>query len=359
MKIAIVAPPWFAIPPLGYGGIERVVSYLADGLAGRGHDVTLFAPGGSRCLGKLESYFPEPRSADIGHPLVEAAHVIHAYARWREFDIIHDHTAIGPIAGAHLEVPVVQTVHGPITEQFATYCRALSSSVHLVAISAHQRSAIPEECAATVIPHAVPTEGVPFRKKRGEHLLFVGRACPEKGVLDAIEIARRSQRKLKLFLKVNEPPERQFLEERVQPALRGVDHEICAQVSPQKLQGEYARALATLFPIHWPEPFGLVMAESMAAGTPVIAFREGSVEEVVLDGKTGRICDSLEEAVGAVESIGNIDREACREHVELNFSIPVAVKRHEHLFQALLTSGETASSAVPRHLTFLNLPTAP
>ncbi len=336
LRIALIAPPWFAVPPTGYGGIELVVSYLADGLADRGHDVTLFAAGGSRTSAQLVETYREPPSELIGDPVVEAAHLVEAYDRWREYDIIHDHTMVGLIAGSVLPTPVVHTVHGQILDRFVPFYRAVGSRVSLVCISGHQRSTLPAGIDATVIHNGVNCADYPFRGERGDYLLFVGRMCPEKGVLAAIEIARRTGIRLVLIAKVNEPAERAYFEQQVRPALAGVESTLHFQ-PPQELKAEaYRGALATLFPIDWPEPFGLVMAESMAAGTPVIAFRRGSVPEVIADGVTGFVCDGIEDAVAAVQRVGTLDRRACRDRAMSLFDASRCVASHEQLYLDIL-----------------------
>lgn len=339
LRIGIVAPPWFAVPPVGYGGVEWVVSYLADGLVERGHDVTLFASGGSRTKARLVTVYDDPPSAALGDGIVEAAHVAHAYALERSFDIIHDHTILGLLAARSCAVPVVHTVHGEVTPLVARVYRELAPALHFVAISNNQAATLPPGCRHTTVYNGIDTSLFPFRAQPGEYLLFVGRMNAEKGILPAIEIARRTGRPLLVLAKVNEAPEKEFFEAMVRPALRGVDAEVRLQVTHEEKARAYGEAYATLFPIGWPEPFGLVMVESMAAGTPVIAFRNGSVPEVVKDGVTGFVCETVEEAVAAVGRVDEIDRGACRRHVEEHFSARVNVEQHERLFLSL--AGET------------------
>lgn len=338
MRIALVAPPWFAVPPLGYGGTERVVAYLADGLAGRGHSVTLFASGGSRSRANLVSHYREPPSASLGQSLVEASHLMEAFRRWDEFDIIHDHTFLGLLAASGVRVPVVHTVHGVIgPESYAYYRSAAAAGVHFVAISHRQRRDFPPEARTEVIWNALEPGAIPFGATPGAYLLFVGRMSPEKGICDAIEIARRAGWPLVVCAKVNEQAERDYFEREVKPALSAIPHELLEQPEPSVLRGMYAGAYATLFPISWEEPFGLVMIESMAAGTPVVAFNRGSVPEIIEDGRTGRIVESIEEAVEALPAIASIDRQACRDRVQRLFSAATAVSRHEALYKRIVT----------------------
>ncbi len=337
MRIALVAPPWFAVPPAGYGGIERVVHYLAEGLVELGHDVTLFAAGGSQTAGKLVETFDHPPSPFLGDPLIEAEHLMQVFARWREFDIIHDHTRLGSLIAPAVDIPVVHTIHGELTPEYKRYYEhAHAHGVELVCISEHQRSTLPDGLSATVIWNAMDLRTWPFGKEPGDYLLFVGRMNPAKGILPAIEIARRAGRRLVICAKINEVEEQEYFELQVRPVLSKVEHELHFQPPPEKLRALYAGARATLFPISWPEPFGLVMIESMAAGTPVIAFRNGSVPEVIEDGVTGRICETVEEAVEAEKTIDQLDRTACRQRVRELFSAPVAVRKHEALYRRLL-----------------------
>ncbi len=348
LRIGIVAPPWFAVPPVGYGGIEWVVSTLAEGLVERGHHVTLFASGGSQTRGRLVSTYAEPPSAQLGDAFVEAPALLEAYAHWDEFDIIHDHTMLGLIAGANVPVPVAHTVHGQVIPTFYRLYERLAGRVEVVAISRNQASTLPPSCRPTVIYNGTDLERFPFAAdSRGEYLLFVGRMSPEKGILSAIEIARRVAMPLLVLAKVNEQPEREYFEALVKPALRGVEHEVRLQSSHTEKVAAYQNALATLFPIDWPEPFGLVMTESMACGTPVIAFRRGSVPEVIADGRTGFVCDGIEQAAEAAGRTKLLSRADCRAWVEENFSAERNVALHEELFLRMAGAEEPEANVLP------------
>ncbi len=349
LRIALVAPPWFAVPPTGYGGIEWVVSLLAEGLVERGHDVTLFASGGSKTRAKLVSAYETPPSEELGDALAECVAVTDAYSHWREFDIIHDHTLLGLAAASAVDVarvPVVHTVHGQVDARSARLYRKVASRVEFVAISRSQQATLPSECSSRVIHNGIDTALFPMRAEPGEYLLFVGRMNADKGILQAIEIAKQSGRQLMILAKINEASERAYYETVVRPALAGVRAEFHEQAPHEMKVAAYQHAFATLFPILWPEPFGLVMAESMACGTPVIAFRRGSVPEVVADGKTGFICDSVEEAVEALERVPSLDRRDCRRHVEEHFSARLNVDRHEALYLDLAHRSSLAKTVV-------------
>ncbi|MCC6382351.1 MAG: glycosyltransferase family 4 protein [Dehalococcoidia bacterium] len=338
LRIGLIAPPWFAVPPKGYGGIELVVSYLADGLVERGHEVTLFAAGGSATRARLVTPYGEEQAPLIGDAFVEARHLLDAYACWQDFDVIHDHTLLGLLAGAQLPLPVVHTIHGPVTDRVGPLYERLAHGVELVAISENQRSTLPPGVDATVIHNGIDTDSIAFREQPGgDYLVFVGRMSPEKGVAEAIDIARAAGMPLLILAKINEEPERRYYQEVVLPRVAGGDVEVLEHASPQQKFRAYRGALATLFPIQWPEPFGLVMIESMATGTPVIAMRRGSAPEVIEDGVTGFLCDSLDEAVDAVSRVRELSRLACRERTERLFNARSKVAAHEELYWSLVS----------------------
>lgn len=327
MRIALIAPPWFDVPPRGYGGIERVVSLLADGLADAGHDVTLFATGGSNTRARLEPTFAQERPELMGHSAVTTENSVRAYRNWREFDIIHDHTVEGLAAAAATTAPVVHTLHGPLLPEYRSLYRALPRNIHFIAISKEQQRTLPPECESTVIWNPVDVDSMPWSEQAGDYLLFVGRATPDKGPVEAAQIAEMAGKRLIMFLKVNEPPEHQYFD-LIEPLLQRAGVEVHLQSTEAEKQEAFRGALATLFPISWPEPFGLVMAESMAAGTPVIAFRQGAAPEVIEDGVTGFVVDDIEAAVEAVSRLPQLSRADCRARVERFFSPRAAIERH-------------------------------
>lgn len=335
LAIALVAPPWFTVPPKGYGGVERVVAILANGLARAGHQVTLFAPGGSDTLARLETTFEAQVPQLMGDMAVSTENTVRAYRRWRDFDVIHDHTVAGLGAAAAADLPVVHTVHGVVLPEYFSLYAALPHHVHLVAISVSQRRSLPQERPVTVIRNAVDVAHTRWSDRPGDYLLFVGRASPDKGPLEAVEIARRAGMPLRMLIKVNEPPEREYFAH-IRHALKSPGIEYDLEVSEEEKQEAYAGAFATLFPISWPEPFGLVMIESMAAGTPVIAFRHGAVTEVVEHGVTGIICQDVDSAVEALSVVPTLDRAACRARVERLFGAETAVAAHEALYGRLI-----------------------
>ena len=337
MKIAQIAPPWIAVPPLGYGGIEWVVALLADELAARGHDVTLFASGGSVTKAKLDSVFdPAPGPTKIGDTYLEVMHAFHAYERAGEFDVIHDHSGmVGLAIAASVGHNVVHTVHGPLIEDALRWYRMVSGRVDFVAISDSQMKPGPDLSWAGRVYNGIPVERYPFRTEKEDFLLFVGRVNREKGPEVAVDVARRTGARLVMAAAIKEKFEQAYWDENVKPILTGKE-EILGEITVDEKADLMARARAVLFPIQWEEPFGLVMAEANACGTPVLAFPRGAVPEVIADGETGFLCAdaaAMSEAVGRVEEI---DPHACRARVEKMFSAQAMTSGYEDVYARVL-----------------------
>ena len=339
LSIALLAPCWLTVPPDGYGGIEAMVARLADGLVERGHDVTLFASGGSETKAVLESAYEEaPGMAEaVDKPYLEFAHVLDAYDQAERFDVLHDHTfPTGPSIGSHVdETAVVHTVHGPPADPSARpiYGR-LGDRVHLVAISDFQRELTPEVQYAATVHNGIDVERHPWRAEKEDFLLFVGRMNPEKGVHLAAEAANELGRRLLIAGKMAEPDEEAYFDAQVKPHLSD-DVEYIGQIDEATKLDLYSRAAATLMPIQWAEPFGLVMVESMACGTPVVALRNGSVPEIVEEGVGGFVVDDMEEFKAAIGRIATIDPGQCRRLVEDRFSIDAMVAGYEEVYASV------------------------
>lgn len=340
MRIAVVAPVWFPVPPRGYGGIELVVSLLADGLADRGHDVTLFASGGSRTRARLVSPMPEPPDpAQLGNSWYDAFHALEAYLFDASFDIVHDHAGVvGPVLGAVVAQltgrPVVHTLHGPWTDEAKLLYGTVGRFVHLVAISQaqmHSSDGIPH---VGVVHNGIDVDQYGFERVKEERLVYIGRANADKGPAEAIRIARRAGLPITMILKRGEPPERAYFESQVQPLL-GSDVELLENVPHERKVAELARAQAFVFPIRWPEPFGLVMAEAMACGTPVVATGWGAAPELVDDGVTGFLRDAEDDLVEAVRLARDIDPHACRARAVERFSAAAMVDGYVEIFERL------------------------
>ncbi|MBV8079958.1 MAG: glycosyltransferase family 4 protein [Actinobacteria bacterium] len=329
MKIAVLAPVWFPVPPTGYGGIEWVVWLLADGLVEAGHDVTLFAAGQSRTKAKLEYVFEEAPSDEIGHTFTELRHALHCYARQDDFDLINDHTGLmGAAIGGALRTPVVHTVHGPVDGvPGAVYeqVSAVSPNVGLISISMNQRKPKPNLNWIGNCPNALDFDLYPFAPDRGDYLLFVGRMSPDKGAHRAVRTAIETGMPLKIAGKMREPLEKQYFDAYVRPHLND-RIEYVGEVSHGEKVELLQHARVTLFPIEWEEPFGLVMIESMACGTPVVATRWGAVPEVIEHGRSGIIVDDWSVAPAAILEADQLSPEACRSYAEQHFS-PVRMVR--------------------------------
>jgi len=323
LRIAILAPVWFAVPPIGYGGIEWIVSLLADGLVDAGHDVTLFASGDSKTKAKLSSVFDVAPSLLIGQAETELRHALACFARADEFDVVHDHS--GPPAaavGGAVATPVVHTVHGPLDgvagELYERIAR-VAPDVGLISISLNQRKPKPDLPWVANIPNALDFSLYPCKPHRGDYLLFLGRMSADKGAHRAIAVAMETGIPLKLAGKRNEPQEHDYFAEYVEPHLvDGIEYlgEVTHGQKVELLQN----ARATLFPIEWEEPFGLVMIESMACGTPVIATRRGAVPEVIEHGRSGIVVEDYREMPAALEAADGIDPWECRHFVEERFA---------------------------------------
>jgi glycosyltransferase involved in cell wall biosynthesis len=348
VKVAVLSPVWFPVPPVGYGGIEWIVSLLADGLVDAGHDVTLFASGDSHTKAELVSIYDVAPSAEIGRSQVEIRHALTCFERAEEFDVINDHS--GPPAaaiGGAVATPVVHTVHGPLDgepgdlyEQIAR----VAPSTGLISISMNQRKPRPELPWLANIPNALDFSVYPFAPHRGDYLLFLGRFSPDKGAHRALAVAMEMGLPLKLAGKCREPLEREYFHELIEPHLRPGQIEYLGEVTHGEKVELLQNARATLFPIEWEEPFGLVMIESMACGTPVIATRWGSVPEVIEHGKTGIIVDDWRIIPAALEEADALDPLVLRRTVEERFSPERMVADYVRAFRAAADrAGATAS----------------
>ena len=311
------------MPPTGYGGIEWVVSLLADGLVDSGHDVTLFASGDSHTIAELAAIHRVAPSEWIGRSFWELRHVLHCYERAGDFDVINDHS--GPFAaalGAAIDTPVVHTVHGPLVgepgELYDQVTR-VAPSTGLISLSMNQRKPRPDFNWIANCPNALDLSVYPFRPQRGDYLLFLGRMSPDKGAHRAVAVAMEAGLPLKIAGKMREPKEREYSEQFVEPHL-GDGIEWLGEVSHGEKVELLQHARATLFPIEWEEPFGLVMIESMACGTPVIATNRGAVGEVIEHGRSGIIVEDYRIMGSALEEADRLDSRELRRFVEEHFS---------------------------------------
>jgi glycosyltransferase involved in cell wall biosynthesis len=349
MRIAQIAPPFESVPPERYGGTERVIATLTDELVRRGHDVTLFASGDSKTTARLVPVVDEalwhhdPPYKDF---LPFWTMVLDLVApELDKFDVIHSHLDHFGYPLARLaDRPVVTTLHGrlDLPELEALHDRV--TDVPLVSISDAQREPAPRANWVATVYHGIPLDTLTLNPKRGEYLAFLGRISPEKGPDTAIEVARRAGLPIKIAARKplenkDDPNVRrdwEYYTSTVEPLLQSRDVELVGQVDDDQKHDFLCNAAALLFPIHWPEPFGLVMVEALACGTPVVAFRNGSVPEVLEHGVTGFICDTEDEMVDAVKRIDEIDRSRCRSEAERRFSPAVMADAYERVYEQLI-----------------------
>lgn len=336
MRIALVAPPWTPVPPSLYGGIELVVDRLARGLHDAGHDVLLFTTGDSTCPVPRRWLLAEAEGDRIGMSVPEIRHVMAAYDVVRDAHIVHDHTVLGPIYAERFGgPPVVTTVHGPFNEELADIYGRIADRVPVVAVSHAQCRPVPHIPIARVIHHGIDASEFPFGDGAGGYALFLGRLSPDKGAHRAIEVARKAGIPLLLAGKMRETWEHEYFHSEVEPHL-GPGAEYLGEVPHEEKVRLLAGARALLFPIRWNEPFGLVMLEALACGTPVLAFPEGAAPEVVEHGRTGFLCEDEASMAEALTKIDTIDRRACRAAVEGYFSTERMVREHLELYERVL-----------------------
>jgi glycosyltransferase involved in cell wall biosynthesis len=343
MRIAVIAPVWFPVPPSGYGGIELVVALLVDGLVDAGHDVTLFASGGSETKATLVSPMEEaPDPSELGNPWYDGFHALSSYLRIDRdhFDLVHDHAGVvGPVCGAmlHGNPPVVHTLHGPWTPQTRVFYSAAADHVHLVAISDAQRADNPAVTYSGTVHNGIDLDAYAYREHKDDFLVYIGRANPDKGPKEAITIARRAGLPLHMILKRNEPPEREYFEREIQPLLAS-DIELHENVPHDVKVDLLGRACAMVFPIRWPEPFGLVMVEAMACGTPVVTTNWGAAPEIVDDGVTGFRRDGEDDLVEALSRVRDLSPADCRRRVEDHFSVHSMVRGYDQIYRDVRTT---------------------
>ncbi|MBD2314707.1 glycosyltransferase family 4 protein [Desertifilum sp. FACHB-1129] len=340
MRIAQVSPLVERVPPPAYGGIEQIVSLLTDELVRRGHEVTLFASGDSITSAQLESVHPRALRLDSSvkeYGIYDMLQLSQVYERASEFDIIHSHMGCATLPYAQLvKTPTVHTLHGiftPDNEKLFTHARRQP----YVSISNAQREPrLNLNCVATVY-NGIDLSQYTFRAQpeNPPYLAFLGRLSPEKGPHIAIEIAKRSGWHLKMAGKVD-AVDVDYFENVIKPEIDGRQIEYFGEVTQSEKAALLEGAVATLFTITWREPFGLVMVESMASGTPVIGMRMGSAPEVIAHGQTGFLCDNIEEAIAAIDQVSQLNRHDCREHVQNRFSVQKMVDGYEAVYQQLL-----------------------
>jgi glycosyltransferase involved in cell wall biosynthesis len=346
LRILLVAPPLLPVPPPTYAGTERVVAALGDELHRRGHHVALVASGDSEVA--YEHIPTVERSLwSTGFAGDYASYMQHTIeVAWRaaeRFDIVHLHMENhGFLFAEHAPVPVVTTMHGRLDAPGLPELLEAHPDVALVAISESQRRFFPDLNWVGTIHHGLPLGGMPFSETPGDYLAFVGRITEEKGIREALELARRSHVRLRVAAKVKSASEFRHFEEVVQPAIDADEMDWLGEVGPLERDPLYAGALATVMLGGWPEPFGLVAIESMATGTPVIARRAGALTETVEHGVTGFLVDDVAEAELALERIPDLDRRRIRELTLERFSPARMTDDYERVYRKVLAEHATA-----------------
>ena len=350
MRIGIIAPPWIPVPPPAYGGTEAVLDTLARGLQDAGHDVLLFASADSTCAVPTASMFSEGIGLGVGGSACELRHVIAAYAAMEQFgaDVVHDHSLVGPFYAQTLPgVAVVTTAHGPFTSDLGDVYRALGDHVPVIAISADHASTPGDVPIAVTIHHGVRIDDHPFGSGRGGYAVFLGRMHPDKGVDTACRVARSAGMPLRIAAKMREPAEKAWFSSTVEPLLT----EEVTYVGELELADKLALladAVCLLNPIAWSEPFGMVMIEALACGTPVVVTPCGAAPEIVDDGVTGFVRASIAGLTVGLQSAARLDRRSCRAAAAERFSAERLVDDHLACYERAIERAWTPTTARSR-----------
>jgi glycosyltransferase involved in cell wall biosynthesis len=340
LRIAMLAPPWIAVPPPAYGGIEAVIHLLCEGLVECGHEVTLFAAPGSQSRANVFSPLETPHEREIGAALYEADHVgscFHEVARAadaRPYDVIHDHCgSVALVTAPFVRTPIVHTVHGPFVGEMVPFYRRHGRKATIVGLSHDQLSRAPMQThGAHVVPNPIDARSWPLRTEKEDYALWIGRMSPDKGPHRAIDAAVAADTPLVLAGPV-QPGQEEYFRKEVQPRVDGERVRYLGQIAYEEKGDLFAGARAMLMPIRWPEPFGMVMIEALACGTPVIAFPEGSAPEIVDDGRTGFLVRDEEEMAARIGDVSAIDPTECRREALERFDVPRVVELYESAYR--------------------------
>lgn len=338
MKIAMLSPLSWRTPPRHYGPWENIVSLLTEQLVSMGIKVTLFASGDSITAGKLVSVCERPYSENptIDPKVWECLHIAELFRRADEFDLIHNHYDFLPLSySGFTQTPVVTTIHGFSSPSILPVYKKYNDSTHYVAISEADKSTELDYMAT--VHHGIDLNLFTYQQQAGDYLLFLGRIHPDKGVHDAIEVARKTGNRLIIAGIVQD---KNYFKEQIEPCIDGSKVEYIGSVGPEKRQEIMGGALALLHLIHFDEPFGLSVVESMACGTPVIAYDRGSMAELIQNNSSGFLVDDLDAAVQAVDKINTLDRRACRDNVEQRFTCQRMAHEYVGVYHKILENRE-------------------
>jgi glycosyltransferase involved in cell wall biosynthesis len=349
MRIAMVVPPWYELPPSGYGGIEAVCTALVDRLSANGHDVVVFGAG-RRCgtAGTFVSVLDEVQFRRLGEAMPAALHAakVAEILRTADFDVVHDHSPCGPLTAYHHAIPTVVTVHGPAGGELGDYLAALADRVRPVAISQSQRRSRPDLRWVATVHNAVDMDRFTPAVATGGPVLWLARMSPDKGPDLAIQACRAAGLPLVLAGKCNEAAEERYFETVVRPLLHD-DVTVVLNADRTTSLRLLTEARCLIMPIRWEEPFGMVMVEAMACGKPVVALRRGSVPEVVRDGVTGWICDDPAALPAALHRSGELDPADCVAHVRTAFDADLMACRYEAVYRKVVTQARRSTVHLP------------
>jgi glycosyltransferase involved in cell wall biosynthesis len=349
----MIAPPYFEIPPAGYGGIEAVVADLTDALVESGHRVSVIGAGKAGTSGDFIAVWDRAMPERLGNMQTELLHAMRTQravgqlaASSRGIDVVHDHTFAGPINApyyAALGLPTVVTMHGPANHpELVEYYDEVNHHVSLVAISHRQRELAPKLNWIGTVHNALSIDQWPYRADKDDYALFLGRFSAVKGVHLALDACHEAGIRLVMAGKCAEPAEKEYYAQEVEPRLTAADTMFGAADAAAKRE-LLSGARCLVFPIDWEEPFGMVMIEAMACGTPVVALRSGAVPEIVVDGVTGIICDKPEELADALVAAEQLDPAACRQHVARHFNAAGLARGYVSAYRTAMTAHTAAA----------------
>jgi glycosyltransferase involved in cell wall biosynthesis len=340
LRIGLIAPPWLPVPPLAYGGTETVLDVLARGLKERGHSVVLYCATDSSCPVEIRSSGGPGPGVDIGGSPIEVHHALAAYRSLSDVDVIHDHTSMGPlVAWGERRHNVVTTNHNPFSAPYGSVFAAVDDLVDVVAISHHHAATAVGINIAKVIHHGLDPRSFRVGSGSGGYLVFLGRMSPSKGPQRAIAIAKATGRPLILAGKQHTELEQQFFDAKIRPQL-SKEITFVGEVGFKDKIELLADAVALLNPIAWDEPFGMVMIEALACGTPVFAFARGAAPEIVVNGLTGFLGNSESDLISFLARVDELSRDACRAAIEGHFSVTRMVDEHVGLYRRTLAKTE-------------------
>ena len=355
-NIAMLAPPWIPIPPPGYGGIEHVVDLLCDGLVKLGHHVTLFAAPGSRSTASVHEVLTSSYPDDIGQALYESDHVSRVLdvvdemaEKGKPFDVLHDHCGFTTVAMAdRMSTPLIHTLHGPFTADTSAFYSQHGDRAWLVAISEAQRASAPADVrVAGVVPNPVDVEDWPFTSEKQDYAFWLGRFEDFKGAHRAIAAAQQAHIPLVIAGPV-QPGQEEYFQREIEPHLDNEWVRYVGEVGGDEKKELFSNARTVLMPITWNEPFGMVMVEAMACGTPVIAFVQGAATEIVQNRVNGYLVDDVESMAAAIADLDQIDPAACRESVAKRFTPEIVAKAYVDIYRRAVAPGDSAEISAYR-----------